>query len=167
MAFSAKWLESCGKAVAWGLSEASTRASNGRCALDLGADTSPTSRVTSTRPLGVWACPRSRGGTRPPSRHHKFARQGPTAAGPRQSSPSSGPPAAFPRKNSPSTPQTTVFGPFFVRWANFFALASTTRPRRANFFAHRTRRRGDIETNDASATADAGQHETAVTTARP
>ena len=37
------------------------------------------------------------------------------------------------------TPQTDVFGPFFVRWANFFALTPTIRPSRANFFAHRTR----------------------------
>jgi hypothetical protein len=54
-----------------------------------------------------------------------------------------------------------------VRWANFFALASTIRPSRVNFFARKTRRRGDIETNNTTATANAGQYETAVTTARP
>ena len=40
------------------------------------------------------------------------------------------------------------FGSFFVRWANLFA--------------HRTQPRGDIETNNTSATADVGQRETAV-----
>ena len=39
--------------------------------------------------------------------------------------------------------------------------------RRVNSFAHRTQRRGDIETNDTSAATDAGQHETTITTARP
>ena len=34
-------------------------------------------------------------------------------------------------------------------------------------FAYRTQRRGDIETNDTSAAADAGQRETAITTAHP
>ena len=34
-------------------------------------------------------------------------------------------------------------------------------------FAHRTQPRGDIETNDTSAAADAGQRETAITTAHP
>ena len=48
-----------------------------------------------------------------------------TTAGPRKNSPSTPPPAAFPRKNSPSTPQNADFGPFFVRRANFFALAPT------------------------------------------
>ena len=45
------------------------------------------------------------------------------------------------------------FGSFFVRWANFFA--------------HGTQRRGEIETNSTSAAADAGQRETAITTAHP
>ena len=57
------------------------------------------------------------------------------AAGPRKNSPGSTRPPAFPRKNSPGTPQTTDFGPFFVRWANFFALTPTIRPSRANFLA--------------------------------
>ena len=35
-------------------------------------------------------------------------------------------PAAYLRKSSPSVPQTDDFGPFFVRWANFFALAATS-----------------------------------------
>ena len=37
--------------------------------------------------------------------------------------PNAPPPSAFPRKNSPSTPENADLGPFFVRWANFFALA--------------------------------------------
>ena len=43
--------------------------------------------------------------------------------------------------------------PFLVGWANYFA--------------RRTQPRGDFETNDTSASADASQHETAITTARP
>ena len=42
----------------------------------------------------------------------------------RKSSPSTTPPAVFSRKSSPGTPQAADCGPFFVRWANFFALAS-------------------------------------------
>ena len=77
------------------------------------------------------------------------------------------PPAAFPRKTSPSTPENAIFGPFFVRWANFFALTPTTRPRRANFFAHRTQPRVNCETAITTATADADQRETTITNARP
>ena len=43
--------------------------------------------------------------------------------------------------------------PFLVGWANYFA--------------RRTQPRGDFETNDTSAAADAGQRETAITTAHP
>ena len=49
----------------------------------------------------------------------------PPSAFPRKNSHSTPPPAAFPRKNSPSTPENADLGPFFVRWANFFALAPT------------------------------------------
>ena len=48
-----------------------------------------------------------------------------------------------------------------------FRARVLTGPSRANFFAHRAQRRGEIETNDTSATADAGQHETAIAFARP
>ena len=47
----------------------------------------------------------------------------PPSAFPRKNSPSTPPPSTFPRKNSPSTPENADLGPFFVRWANFFALA--------------------------------------------
>ena len=77
----------------------------------------------------------------------------PPSAFPRKNSPSTPPPAAFPRKNSPSTPENADLGPFFVRWANFCA--------------HRTRPRANFETNNTSVATDAGQHETAGTTARP
>ena len=72
---------------------------------------------------------------------------------PRQNSPSATAPSVFSRQNSPSNLKNVKFGVF--------------RARRANFFTRQTRRRGDFETIDASATADAGQYETAVTTARP
>lgn len=65
---------------------------------------------------------------------------------------STAPPPAFPRKNSPNAPENSVFRPFWACRANFFALAPTIRPSRVNFFAHRTRPRGDVETNDTSAT---------------
>ena len=48
---------------------------------------------------------------------------------------------------------------------NFFALTPTIRPRRENFFAHRTQPRGNCETAITSAAADAGQRETAITNA--
>ena len=47
-------------------------------------------------------------------------------------------PAAFPRRGSPSAPYNTHFGPFFVCWANFFALAPTSG--RAGRRMSRTRR---------------------------
>ena len=85
----------------------------------------------------------------------------------RQNSPSTAPPPALPRKNSPNAPENSVFRPFWACKANFFALAPTIRPSRVNFFVHRTRPLGDVETNDTSAGTDVGQHETAITTARP
>ena len=48
-----------------------------------------------------------------------------------------------------------------------FRAHAHIRPRRANFFAHEARQRGDVETNNTSAATGAGQHETAGTTARP
>ena len=48
-----------------------------------------------------------------------------------------------------------------------FRAHAHIKPRRANFFAHRTQRHGGFETNDTSATTDAGQRETAITTAHP
>jgi hypothetical protein len=39
------------------------------------------------------------------------------------------------RKSSPSTPYNAVFGPFFVRWANFFAELPQTAVRWASAFA--------------------------------
>ena len=70
----------------------------------------------------------------------------------RKNSPSTAPPPAFPRKNSPNAPENSVFHPFWACRANFFALAPTIRLSRVNFFAHRTRPRGDVETNNTSAT---------------
>ena len=87
MAFSAKWLESCGKAIAGRLPEAPTGNHNGRCILDL---------VSVARP-------RSRGGTQPPSRRHARAQQPPRLLGPRKTSPGNGPPHTQPQKTSPGT----------------------------------------------------------------
>ena len=113
------------------------------------------------------ARPRSRGGTGPPSRCHRLTqRRGlsgpsrqsspggiPATAGPRKIRPAAGAPAAHPRKNSPSKPKNTKIGVFSARWANYFA--------------HRTRRHGDVETNDTTAATDAGHRETTITTACP
>ena len=63
----------------------------------------------------------------------------------RKNSPSTALPPAFPRKTSPSTLQTTDFRPFFVRWANYFALTHTIRSSRANFFAHGTPPMGTLK----------------------
>ena len=103
-------------------------------------------------------------GIRPVARQNSPS-SGPSRAYPRKSSPSAGLPAAPPRKNSPGTPENSVFRPFWACRANFFALTPTIRPSRANFFAHRTQTRTNFETNDASAATDAGQYETADTTA--
>ena len=58
-------------------------------------------------------------------------------------------------------------------WGVFSALGELFRarthikPRGANYFAHRTRRHGDVETNDTTAATIAGHRETTITTARP
>ena len=58
-------------------------------------------------------------------------------------------------------------------WGVFSALGELFRarthikPRGANFFAHRTRRHGDVETNDTTAATIAGHRKTPITTARP
>ena len=57
------------------------------------------------------------------------------------------------------------FGAIFRALGELFRARTLTRPSRANFFAHRTRPRANFETNDTSAATDAGQHETADTTA--
>ena len=48
-----------------------------------------------------------------------------------------------------------------------FRAHAHIKPRRANFFAHRTRQRGNDVTTGTTAAAGAGQRETAITTARP
>ena len=78
------------------------------------------------------------------------ARQDPTTAGP--------------QKNSPSTPKYCVFRPFWACRANYFTLAPT--PGRPGRQISRTgRRKGDIETDDASARPQHGTTETGITTA--
>ena len=58
-------------------------------------------------------------------------------------------------------------------WSVFSALGELFRahahakPSRTKDFAHRTKRRGDFETDNTSATADTGQRETTITNARP
>ena len=87
--------------------------------------------------LGPVARPRPSGGTSPASRHHKLTERRALSG--------------HSRKPSLSAPQNAYFVPFLVGWANYFA--------------RRTQPRGDFETNDTSAAADAGQRETAITTA--
>ena len=93
MAFSAKWLESCGKAIAGRLPEAPTGNHDGRCILDL---------VSVARP-------RSRGGTQPPSRCRARVQRDPSTAGPRKTSPGNGPPHTQPRKVRPAQPLQRLF----------------------------------------------------------
>ena len=90
----------------------------------------------------------------------KRARHRPTTASPRKTSPGTAPPPAFPRKNSPSTPQTADFGPFFMRWANFFALMPTIRPSRAKNVAHWARKHERLERKIAPARGVRGRRET-------
>ena len=71
------------------------------------------------------------------------------------------------RRNSSSTPQTTDFRPFFVRRANFFRAHTHHQTKQGELFRAQDPARGDDATNDTSATTDAGQHETPITTARP
>ena len=79
---------------------------------------------------------------------------------PRKTSPGTALPPAFPRKCSPSTPQTAGFGPFFVRWANYFALAPTIRPSKAKNAAHWARKHERLERKIAPARGVRGHRET-------
>ena len=78
----------------------------------------------------------------------------------RQNSPSTAPPPLNPRQNSLSTPQTANFGPFFVRWANYFALAPTIRPSKAKNAAHWARKHERLERKIAPARGVKGRRET-------
>ena len=125
--------------------------------LDQGANAQPTSRA--------WMLPVSR--QRLPGTAHQQAlpldktRPAPPRNGfPRKTSPGTALPPAFPRKCSPSTPQTAGFGPFFVRWANFFALASTIRPSRAKNVTHKARKHERLERKIAPARGVRGHRET-------
>ena len=82
----------------------------------------------------------------------------------RQRSPNAAPRAALSRKTRPTRHQTPIVGLSELA-GRTFSHSHPHRPRRANIFAHRTQPRADCETNDTSAATDAGQHETAVTTA--
>ena len=80
-----------------------------------------------------------------------------------QHSPSSG----ISAKKLAQQAQKRRFWGVLTAQGELFRAHAHIRPRRANFFAHRTQPRGDVETAISSATADAGQHETTITTARP
>ena len=86
----------------------------------------------------------------------------PSASFPRKNSPSIAPPLALPRKSSPSKRKNADFGVFRACRANFFALTSTIRPRRANFFAHEARQHGDFETDNTTAHPQQGTSETGI-----
>ena len=75
----------------------------------------------------------------------------PSAALPRKSSPSTAPPLALPRKSSPSKRKNADFGVFCAC--------------RANFFAHKARQRGDLETDNTTARPQQGTAETGITSA--
>ena len=75
----------------------------------------------------------------------------PSAALPRKSSPSTAPPLALPRKSSPSKRKNADFGVFCAC--------------RANFFAHKARQRGDLETDNTTARPQQGSLETGITSA--
>ena len=83
-------------------------------------------------------------------------------------------------KVRPARLKTAFFGHFGLAGRTFsrsrthqaaqgelFRAHAHIKPRRANFFAHKTQPRGDDATNDTTATTDAGQHETTITTTHP
>mgnify|MGYP000867738667 CR=1 FL=1 len=85
--------------------------------------------------------------------HHVPSDTRPQCRYARKYSPNEAPPTALPRQSSPSKPKNTNFGVFSARWANFIA--------------HWAQQRGDDATTATTAAADAGQRETAITTAHP
>lgn len=89
-------------------------------------------------------------------------------------------PCRYTRKNSPSTPSPPLtreklaqhalkrrFSAIFRALGEFCHAQAGNKPSRANFFTHRTQPRGNCETAITTATADADQHETTITDARP
>ena len=76
-------------------------------------------------------------------------------------------PTTLARNNSPSKPRNAEIRVFSARRANFFALAPTIGPRRANFFAHMAQPHGDFETNNTSARLPELTNKTASTFASP
>ena len=85
--------------------------------------------------------------------HHVPSDTRPQCRYARKYSPNEAPPTALPRQSSPSKSKNTNFGVFSARWANFIA--------------HWAQQRGDDATTATTAAADAGQRETAITTAHP
>ncbi len=63
--------------------------------------------------------------------------------------------------------QKHQFWSVFSALDELFCAHAHTKPSRAKDFAHRTKRRGDFETDNTSATADTGQRETTITTVHP
>ena len=78
-----------------------------------------------------------------------------------QHSPSSGSSA----KKFAQQAQKHQFWGVFSAQGEYFRACTMTLPRRANFFAHTTRQRGDIETNDTTARPQQGTAETGITSA--
>ena len=78
-----------------------------------------------------------------------------------QHSPSSGSSA----KKFAQQAQKHQFWGVFSAQGEYFRAYTMTLPRRANFFAHTTRQRGDIETNDTTARLQQGTAETGITSA--
>ena len=85
----------------------------------------------------------------------------------RQNSPNAAPlPYSTRDKIRPASPKTPLLE-CFQRAGRTFRAHAHAKPSRAKDFAHRTKRRGDFETDNTSATADTGQRETTITNARP
>ena len=72
----------------------------------------------------------------------------------------------FREKTRPARQKTLIWAILSAQ-GELLRARTHTRPSRANFCAHRTQPRANFETNNTSAATDAGQHETAGTTARP
>ena len=97
----------------------------------------------------------------------KFAQHSPTTGTSAKKFAQHGASSGISAKKLAQQAQNHQFWGVFSALGELFRARTHIKPRGANFFAHRTHQRGDVETNDTSAATDAGHRETPITTAHP
>ena len=97
----------------------------------------------------------------------KFAQHSPTTGTSAKKFAQHGASSGISAKKLAQQAQNHQFWGVFSALGELFRARTHIKPHGANFFAHRTHQRGDVETNDTSAATDAGHRETPIITAHP